>query len=181
MKLRRSFFLYIIIPFAHSIENQFSSVTQSCMTLWDPMDCNIPGLLSITNPGICSNSCPSSQWCHQTLSSSFVPFYSCLQSFAAPGSFLRSQFFASGGQSVGASASVLPMYIQDWFPWGLTGWISLQSRDFQEPSPAPQCKSINSSVLSLHYGPTLTSIHDHWKNHSIDQAELCWQSNVSAF
>ena len=81
-------------------------------------------------PGVCSNSCPSSRWCHPTISSSVVPFSSCPQSFLAPGSFQMSQLFASGGQSIGvsASASVLPMNIQDWFPLGLTGWISLQSK-----------------------------------------------------
>ena len=72
--------------------------------------------------GACSNSCPLSQWCHPTISSSVIPFYSCLQSFPASGSFPTSQFFASGCQSTGvsASASVLPMNIQDWFPLGLT-------------------------------------------------------------
>ena len=81
-------------------------------------------------PGAYSNSCPSCQWCHPTISSSVVPFSSHLQSFPALGSFPKSQFFASGGQSIGASASasVLPMNIQDWFPLGLTGWISLQSK-----------------------------------------------------
>ena len=80
-------------------------------------------------PRGCSNSCPSSQWCHPTISSSIVPFFSCLQSFPELGSFLMSQFFASGGQSIGASASasVLPMNIQDWFPLGLTA-VSLQSK-----------------------------------------------------
>ena len=78
-------------------------------------------------PGVNSNSCPLSQWCHPTISSSVIPFSSCLQSFPASGSFPMSQFFASGGQSIGASASasVLPMNIQDWFPLGLTGLISL--------------------------------------------------------
>ena len=77
--------------------------------------------------GAYSNSCPLSQWCHPTISSSVVPFSSCFQSFPASGSFLMSQFFSSGGQSIGvsASASVLPMNIQDWFPVGWTGWISL--------------------------------------------------------
>ena len=79
-------------------------------------------------PRACSNSCPSSQWCHPTISSSVIPFSYCLQSFPASGSFLRSQFFLSGGQSIGASASILPMNIQDWFLLGLTGWISLQSK-----------------------------------------------------
>jgi len=81
-------------------------------------------------PRDCSNSCQSSQWCHPAISSSFVPFSSCPQSFPASGSFPASQFFTSGGQSIGvsASASVLPMNIQDWFPLGWAGWISLQSK-----------------------------------------------------
>jgi len=80
-------------------------------------------------PGACPNSCPSSQWCHPTSSSSVVPFSSCLQSFPASGSFPVSQFFASGGQSIGVStsASVLRMNIQDWFPEYF--WISLQSKE----------------------------------------------------
>ena len=80
--------------------------------------------------GACSNSCPWSRWCHPTISSSVIPFFSRLQSFLASVSFPMSQFFASGGQSIGvsASASVLPMNIQDWFPLGWTGWISLQSK-----------------------------------------------------
>ena len=84
----------------------------------------------LPTPGAFSNSCPLSQWCHPTLSSS-APFSSCLQSFLASGSFQMSQFFTSGGQSirVSASASVLPMNIQDWFPLGLTIWISLQSKE----------------------------------------------------
>ena len=82
------------------------------------------------SPRACSSSCPLSQWCHPTISSSVVPFSSCLQSFPASGSFLVSQLFASGGQGTGASASasVLPMNIQDWFLLGLTGLILLQSK-----------------------------------------------------
>ena len=81
-------------------------------------------------PGACSNSCSLSQWCHPIISSSVSPFSSCLQSFPASGCFPMSQFFASGGQSTGASASasVLPMNMQDWFPLGWTGLISLQSK-----------------------------------------------------
>ena len=79
-------------------------------------------------PRACSNSCASSQWCHPNISSSVIPLSSCLQSFPPSVSFPMSQFFASGGQSIGASASVLPMNIQDWFPLGWTGWISLQSK-----------------------------------------------------
>ena len=80
-------------------------------------------------PRVYSNSCPMSQWCHPTISSSVIPF-SCLQSFPALGPFPMSQFFASGGQSIGTSAlaSVLPINIQEWFPLGWTGWISLQSK-----------------------------------------------------
>ena len=79
-------------------------------------------------PGACSNSCPSSWWCHPTISSSVIPFSSCLRSFPASGSFQMSQFFPSGGQSIAASASVLSVNIQDWFPLGWTGCISLQSK-----------------------------------------------------
>ena len=81
-------------------------------------------------PEACSNSCPSSCWCHPTISHSIIPLSSCLHSFPASGSFSMSQFLASGGQSIGvsASASVLPMNIQDWFPLGLTGLISLKSK-----------------------------------------------------
>ena len=81
-------------------------------------------------PRVLPNPCPSSWWCHPTISSSLVPFSSCLQSFPASGSFQMSQLFTSGGQSIGvsASASVLPMNIQDWFPLGWTAWISLQSK-----------------------------------------------------
>ena len=111
------------------IHPYFNSVAQSCLTLCDPMDSACQASLSITNSRSYSNSRPSSWWCHPTISSSVIPF-SCLQSFPASGSFPRSQFFASGGQSIGAaaSASVLPMNIQDWFPLGWAGWISLQSK-----------------------------------------------------
>ena len=89
-------------------------------------------------PGACSNSCPSSRWSHPTISSCVVPLSSSLQSFPASRSFPRSQFFPSGGQSIGASASVLPTNIQEWFPLGWTVWISLQF------------KSINSSRSYLY-------------------------------
>ena len=83
-----------------------------------------------STPRAYPNSCPLSWWCHPTISSSVVPFSSCPQSFLASGSFQRSQLFTSGGQSIGVSAStsVLPMNIQDWFPLGCSGWISLQSK-----------------------------------------------------
>ena len=106
---------------------QFSSVAQSCPTL------RLHGLQHVRFPcpsPACSNSCPSSRWCHPTISSSVSPVSSHLQSFPASGSSPMSQFFTSGGQSirVSASAPVLPMNIQDWFPLGWTGWISLQSK-----------------------------------------------------
>ena len=110
-------------------------------------------------PEACSNSCPSSQWCHPTISSSVVPLFSCLQSFPASGSFPMSHFFTWGGQSIGvsASASVLPKNIQDWFPVGLTGLSPCSPRDSQESSPTPQFKSISSSVLTI---PRLLLIHN---------------------
>ena len=121
-------------------------------------------------PGAYSNSCPLSQWCHPTISSSVIPCSSCLQSFPASRSFQMSQLFASGGQSIGvsASASVLPMNIQDWFPLGWMVGSPCCPRDSQESSPTPQFKSINSLVLSFLDSLTLTSIHDYWKNHSFD-------------
>ena len=129
---------------------QFSSVVQLYLTLCDPMGCNTPGF-PITNSRAYSTSCPSSGWCHPVISSSVIPFFSLLQSFPASGSFQVSQFFASGGQSieVSPSASVLSMNIQNWFPLGWTGLISLQSKDSQESSPTAQFKSIKSLALSF--------------------------------
>ena len=113
-------------------------------------------------PGVHPNSCPLSQWYHPTISSSVDPFFSHFPSFPASGSFPMSQFFASGGQSIGisASASVLPMNIQDWFPLGWTGWISLQSK-------RPSRVVFNTAVLEHQffgtqlYSTTLTSIHEY--------------------
>ena len=109
-----------------SKRHQFSSLVQSYP---HGLQHTRPPCLSPT-PRPCSNSCPLSQWCHPTISSSVIPFSSCLQFFPGSGSFQMSQLFASGGQSIGVSASVsvLPMINQDWFPWGWTGWISLQSK-----------------------------------------------------
>ena len=124
-------------------------------------------------PGVCSNSCPLSQWCHPTILSSVAPFFSCLQFFPASGSFQMSQFFTSGGQSIGASASasVLPRQVGS----------SCSSRDSQESSPTPQFKNITSLVLCLLYGLTLISIRDYWKSHRFDYTDICWQSDVCAF
>ena len=147
------------------------------MAAWCRLPCPSP------TPRACSNSCPSSQWCHPTISSSVVPFSSCLQSFPASGSFPMSQLFASGGQSVGvsASASVPPMNIQDWFPLGLTGWISLLSKELSRVFSNTTVQKMNSSALSFLYSPALTSIHDYWKNHRFDKMGLCQRSNISAF
>ena len=119
---------YVMTPL---LPVQFSSVAQSCLTLCDPMDCSTPGFLvhhQLPEPG--QTHVYQSWWCHLTISSSVIPLFSCLQSFPASGSFPKSQFFSSGGQRIGVSAStsVLPMNIQDWFPLGWTGWISLQSK-----------------------------------------------------
>ena len=136
------------------------------------------------SPGVYSNSCLLNWWCHPTISSSIVPFFSHLQSFSASGSIPVSQFFTSGGQSIGASASasVLPMNIQGWFPLG-SDWLVLlcSPRDSQESSTTPQFEGISSSVLSIFYCPAFTSLHDYWKNHSFDHTGLCRQSTVSAF
>ena len=126
--------------------------------------------LSITISQVHSDSCPSSPWCHPAISSSVVPFSSCPQSLPASESFPMSQLFTWGGQSTGASAlaSFLPKKFQGWSPSEWTGWISLQSKGLLRVFPTPQFKSINSSVLSLLHSPTLTSIHDHRKNHSLN-------------
>ena len=136
-------------------------------------------------PGVYPNSCPFSWWCRPPISSSVVPFSSCSQSFPASGSFQMSQLFAWGGQSieVSVSASFLPMNTQDWTPLGWTGWISLQSKGLSrvfsnttvqkhqfknKQTNKQKPKSISSSVLSFFHSLTLTSPHDHWKNHSLD-------------
>ena len=121
-------------------------------------------------PGVYPNSCPLSQWCHPTISSFVVPFSSCLQFFPESGSFQMSQFFASGDQSIGVSAStsVLPMNIQDWFPLGQTGWISLQSNGLSRVCSNTTVQKHQSLVFSFLYNPTLTSIHDHQRKLNFD-------------
>ena len=123
-----------------------------------------------TTPRLYPNSCPSSGWCHPAISTSVVTFPSCSQSLQASGFFPMSQLFAWGGQSTGISplASFLQKNTQDWFPSEWTGWIFLQSKGLSKSSQTPQFKGINSSVLSFLHSPTLTSIHDNWKNHSLD-------------
>ena len=147
----------------HIVNVTYCSVTQSCMTL-----CDFKGLQHARlpcfspSPRACSNSYSLSQWCHPIISSFVIPFSSCLQSFPGSGSFLMSQLFASGGQSIGASASasVLSVNIQRLLPLGLTGWIALYSKGLSRVFSNTTYKSIASLVLSLLYDPTLTSIHD---------------------
>ena len=116
-----------------------------------------PPCLSPT-PGVYSNSCPLSRWCHPTISSSVVPFSAHLPSVPASGSFQISQLFTSGGQSIGvsASASVLPMNIQDWCPLELTGWISLQSKGLSRVFSNTTVQKHQFFALSFLYSPTLT-------------------------
>ena len=139
------------------------SITQLCLTLQPQglqharLPCPSP------SPKAWSNSCPLSRWYHPTISSSVVPFSSCLQSFPASGSsFLMSPLFTSGGQSIGAPdlASVLPVNTRDCFPLGSMVWAPCSPSNSQESSLTPQFKSINSLVLSL-YGSAPTSIYDY--------------------
>ena len=119
-------------------------------------------------PRTCSNSHPLSQWWNPTILFSIIPFSSCLQPFPASGSFPMTQFFALGGQSIGdsASISVLPINVQNW-SLGWTGLISLQSKGLSRVFSNTTVQKHPSSVLSFLYTPTLTSIHDQWKNHSL--------------
>ena len=114
------------------------------------------------SPRACSNSCPLNQWCHPTISSSVIPFSSCLQSFPASGYFPMSQFFASGGQSIGSStsASVLPVNSQSWFPFRLIVLISLLSKGLSRVFSSTTAWKHQFFSASLLYGPTLTPVHD---------------------
>ena len=135
-------------------------------------------------PRVYSNSCPLSWWCHPAISSSVIPFSSCPQSFPASGSFPMSQLFAWGGQSIGvsASASVLPMNIQGWFPLGWTDWISLQSKGFSRvfSNITVQKHQFFGTQLSLwsnsNYPYMITG-----KTIGFDYMDLCQQSNVFTF
>ena len=161
---KRFAFKYIIYQFSSV---QSLSRVWLFATLWTAA-CQVS--LSIANSRSLLNSCPLSQWCHPTISSSVVPYSSCLQSFPASGSFQISQFFTSGGQSIGvsASASVLPMNTQDWSPLGWTGWISLQSKRLSRVFSNTTVQKHQFFGTQFSSQLTLTSIHDHWKNHSLD-------------
>ena len=127
---------------------------------------------------VCSNSCPLNQWYYLTISSSATLFSFCLQSFPESGSFPMSQFFASGGQSIGATASVLSMNVQGWFP---LGFFSLQSKGLSRVFSSTTIQRHQFFSACLLYGPTLTSVHDYWKNHSFDYTDLCQQSDFFGF
>ena len=145
----------------NTVASQFSHSVMSD-SLWPHGPWHVrPPCLSPT-PRVYSNSCPLSQWCHPTISSSLVPFSSCPQSFPASGSFQMSQLFASGGQSIGVSAStsVFPVNTQDWSPFAWTGGSPCSPRDSQESSPTPQFKNINFSAVS-HQKLTMTNWEDH--------------------
>ena len=145
------------------------SFAQLCTILCDPMDYSTPVFPVL--PWVRSKSCPLSRWCHPTISCSVTPFSFCLQSFPEWGSFQMSQLkwvirwpkYWSFSFIISPSNEYSGLIF-----FRLTVWSPCCSRDSQESSPAPQFKSTNSSVLSLLYGATLTSIHDHWKNHSLD-------------
>ena len=158
------------------------SVAKLYLTSCYPIDCSTPRLP-------CSSLSPRVAQTHvRWISDAIQPTHPlqppsppALNLFLAWGSFPGSWLFMSGGQCIRASASVLPMNIQDWFPLGLTGLISLLSKGLSRVFSSTQFKSINSSVLRLLYGLNLTSEHDYWKNHSFDYMDFCWQSDSSAF
>ena len=170
-----------IVPTRHIVDSELllsHTVMSDSLRPHELQHARLP-CLSLS-PGVCSDSCPLSRWCHPTISSSATPFSFCPHSFPLLGSSSMSQLFASGGQSIGVSAStpVLLMNIQDWFPLGLTGLISLQ---FKGLSRVYSSTIHNSSALSLLYGPPLTFVHDYWKNHNFDCMDLHWQSGISTF
>ena len=134
---------------------------------------------------VCLDSCPLTWWCYLTVSSSATLFSFCPQSFPASGSFLMSHLYIMWltHWSFSCSISLSKEYsgLISWIsPYGLVG-SPCSPRDSQESSPTPQFKSINSLVLSLFHDPTLTSVHDYWKNHSFDYMDLFQQSDISAF
>ena len=164
--------------------NCYRPVSQLCLTLCNPMDlqdtmhpCLPPA------PKVCPTSCPLHCWCHPPISSSDTLFSFCPQSFLASGTFPVSRLFASDDQNTGTSASpsILPASIQGWFPLKSTCLISLLSKNFHESSPEPQFEVINSLTFCLLCGPSLTTVHDHWEDHSLDYTDLSRQNNIFAF
>ena len=163
--IQKSSIYYTIIKY--SVQFSRSVVSDS---LWPHESQHARPPCPSPTPGVHSDLRPSSQWCHTAISSSVVPFSSCPQSLPASESFPMSQHFAWGGQSTGVSAlaSFLPKKSQGWSPSEWTGWISLQSKGLSRVFSNTIVQSINSLALSLLHTPTLTSIHDHRKNHSLD-------------
>ena len=156
----------------------------NCVQLCDSADCSITRLLCLPlSPRACSTSYPLSGWCYLTISSSATPFAFCLQPFPASGSFLMNRLFTWGGWSIGASAlaSVLPMNIQDWFPLGFTGWISLQSKGLSRvfSNTTVQKHQFFGTQASLWFSSHI--VHDYRKNHNFDYMDFCPQSDVFAF
>ena len=147
---------------------QFSSVASDSLQPHESQHVRPP--CPSPTPRVYPNPCPLSRWCHPTILSSVVPFTSCPQSFPASGSFPMSQLFASGGQSTGVSAStsVLPMNTQDQSPLGWTGRISLKSKVLSRVFSNTTVQKHLFFSTQLLYSTTLTSIHDHWKKHSLD-------------
>ena len=176
--------IHVEINWSDMSSVQFSSVAQSCPTLCDPMNRSMPGLpvhhqlLEFTQTHV--------HWVGDAIQQSH-PLSS--PSPPAPNPSQHQSLFQWVNSShevakllgVSALASFLPKKSQGWSPSEWTSWISLQSKRLSRVFPKPGFKSINSSALSFLHSPTITSIHDHWKNHSLDQTDLCWQSNVSAF
>ena len=146
--------------YSHSCHAHCCSIAKSCLTICDLMDCSRPDVPVLRYLPEFAQTHINCRWCHPTNSCSVIPSSFCLQSFPASGSLPMSQLFASRGQSFWASAwaLVLAMNIQGWFPLALTGLLSFCLKDSQESSLAPQFESINSSVLSLVYGPTLLEV-----------------------
>ena len=161
------------------------SVSKSCLTLYDPMDCSILGfpVLHYLPKFVPSHA----HWVSETIQPSHPVLTSsplALNLSQHQGLFQCSRLFTSGDQNIGASASasVLPMNIQGWFPLGLTGFNLLAVQGtLKSFYPTPQLESIICLVLSHLYGPAVTSVYDYWKNHSFDYMDLCQQSDVSVF
>ena len=140
------------------------------------LPCHLPSL------GVSPSSCPLSQWCHPTISSSVAILSSCPQSFPAPGSFLVSQFFASGVQSIGsASASIFPTNIQGQFSLGVTGLISLLSKGLSRVFSSTTIWKHQFFRTQPFYDPILTSLYEYWINYSFGYMDICWQNGVPAF
>ena len=172
--MAKMYILYLVVQFSHLL--MFNSLRPHVL-----QHARLPGLTP--TPGACSNSCTLSQWCHPTISSSTIRFSSCLHSSQHQGLF---QLVSSLHQV----SKVLELQLQhlpcQWifridFLWDWLVWSHCSPRNSQESPPTPQFVNINSLVLRLLYGPTLTSVHDYWRNHSFNCTNLCWQSNVSAF